>query len=177
MISRAAPETHEVLTAISFRAKAHWRYPAAYFRLWKNELTITPEYIERHRVYVYREAKGISGYYSLVHLSSDLQTAGITLAAGWWLDHMFVLPERMGQGIGRKLFDHCLDLLMAAGGCCLHILADPHALDFYLKMGCRLIGHQSSTIPGRTTPYLFYGSSVRQSPLLVGTDQEAERTR
>lgn len=177
MISRADPSAHGVLTAISFRAKAHWRYPAEYFRRWQNELTITPGYIERHRVFVHSEAQEITGYYSLVHLNADLSIAGGTLAAGWWLDHMFVEPERIGRGIGRELFSHCLVQLAAAGDGCLHILADPHALGFYLKMGCQLIGHQPSTIPGRTTPYLVYGSVASQSPRREVSGLVPKRTR
>lgn len=154
VIQRAEPADHELLTTISFRSKSHWAYPEHYLQIWKNELTITPEYIERNEVFVCKLQGTAVAYYSLVELAEELTLAKVTLAAGLWLDHMFVLPEYIGQGLGRSLFLHCRNRLSARGASCLHILADPNAEGFYLKMGCQHCSLYPSSIPGRDTPYL-----------------------
>lgn len=156
VIRRARRAEHELLSTISYRSKAHWSYPEEYFRIWAKELTITPEYIERHEVYLCERQQEVAAYYSLVELSEDLLFSGARLPAGLWLDHMFVVPELLGCGIGRALFADCLARSLARGVARLNILADPHALGFYLKMGCSCHGQYPSSIPGRTTPYLVY---------------------
>lgn len=42
-----------ILTRISFASKKHWVYPQEYFTAWKNELTISPDYIEKNTLFVY----------------------------------------------------------------------------------------------------------------------------
>lgn len=164
LIRRADPAEHELLTTISFRSKSCWAYPEHYFQVWKNELTITPEYIEQHEVFVCQLRESIVAYYSLVELTEDRLFSGVTLESGLWLDHMFVLPECIGKGMGRSLFLHCRKRLSEHGATCLNILADPNALGFYLKMGCQYRALYPSSIPGRTTPLLTYlpGSVPRQ---------------
>ncbi len=38
-------EEAEILTEISFQSKGYWDYPPEYFDIWKDELTITGDYI------------------------------------------------------------------------------------------------------------------------------------
>ncbi len=163
MIRKASADEHHILTSLSCHSKRHWGYPEIYYQIWKDELTITPEYIRTHEVYVYERQQRIIAYYSLVNLNEAIVISGLRLEAGMWLDHMFVLPEDIGHGIGRALFLHFSNLLAARKIHCLRILADPHARGFYEKMGCRFIDEYPSTIEGRTTPYLHYtpGSSGR----------------
>ncbi len=125
-------------------------------QVWQDELTITPEYLESHLVYVFEEDGRVVAYYSLVELLYDQEFSCVTLQQGVWLDHMFVLPCKMGQGIGRELFEHCLAVLKHNGSESLLVLADPNAAGFYEKMGCTYVEDYPSTIEGRTTPHLEY---------------------
>jgi maltose O-acetyltransferase len=155
MIRRAQAREHEILSRISFAAKRYWKYPAHYYDIWQDELTITPAYIGSHEVYLHEE-EDIAGFYSLTELHSPLSVGEIILEAGLWLEHMFILPQYIGRGIGRKLFHHCLAGCSSKEHRTLRILADPNAAGFYTKMGCSYIKDYPSTIPGRTTPYLEY---------------------
>ncbi|SHO49783.1 GNAT family N-acetyltransferase [Desulfopila aestuarii] len=159
VIRRANPAEHELLTIISFRSKSYWSYPDNYFQVWQKELTITADYIEQNEVFVCEMKQTAIAYYSLVQLAQDLLYSGARLEAGLWLDHMFVLPEFIGQGVGRLLFRHCKNRLSERGVISLNILADPNALGFYQKMGCEKHGLFPSSIPGRTTPRLTYRPS------------------
>ena len=154
-IRKAIPEEAAWLTELSFASKAHWHYPQRYYRRWQQELTITAEYIETHDVYVCDDGSSPCGYYSLVILQEALAVSGIVLAAGVWLEHMFVHPDNIGQGVGTLLFTHMCRMVEKRGDRLIHLLADPHARSFYEKMGCVYQGECSSTIPGRTTPYLI----------------------
>lgn len=131
-------------------------------QVWQDELTITPQYLDNHLVYVYEENGRPVAYYSLVELLYDQQFSCVTLQQGIWLDHMFVVPEKMGQGIGRAMFEHCLQVLADNGAESLLVLADPNASGFYEKMGCRYIEEYPSIIEGRTTPHLEYRLTAGQ---------------
>ena len=156
MIRQALVHESDILTEISFASKKHWAYPEEYYDIWRDELTILPDYITKNEVYVYDTGKEIAGYYSLVELQKPLTVNTINLPAGLWLEHMFLLPEMIGQGLGRELFQHCIARSRCKQQASLRILADPNAQPFYLKMGCRYIKEFPSSIKGRTTPYLEY---------------------
>ncbi len=50
IIRQAIPTDSKILTDISFAAKNYWNYPQEYFEIWKEELTITDEYIDKGAV-------------------------------------------------------------------------------------------------------------------------------
>ena len=149
----ARPEEAAVLTELSFAAKRYWGYPEAYLDQWRQELTISGTYIAEYTVYLY-ESGSIFGYYSVVDLVEETTVGSIVLPAGTWLEHMFVRPSAIGNGIGTTLFRHMVAVCRNQGVSRLSILADPHARGFYEKMGCRYVREYPSSIPLRTTPLL-----------------------
>ena len=56
------------------------------------------------------------------------------------LEHLWVHPDYMGQGLGRALLSHALQHLAAIGTATLHIDADPHAEGFYRRCGATTVG-------------------------------------
>jgi len=154
MIRSARKEEAEILTKLSCKSKGYWNYPQEYFEIWNNELTINPEYIEKNEVVVFELDGAVVGYYSLVELPEDIEVSGITIRKGFWLEHMFIEPENIGNGIGTKMFDHLRKRCLSRGIDELGILADPNSRGFYEKMGCVFKRQYPSTIKNRTTPYL-----------------------
>ena len=67
-----------------------------------------------------------------------------------------LLVGRMAQGIGRRLFEHAVKSLRVRGIDQLTIISDPHAEEFYLKLGARRVGEVPSTPEGRLLPELEY---------------------
>lgn len=154
VIRPAAPGDEEALTEIAFSAKRYWGYPDAYFEVWRDELTITEPYIRNNTVFVSLLNRGITGFYSLVNIPSDRLIGGIRVDKGWWLDHIFVVPERIRTGIGTLLVSHMKAICRTRGIERVLIFADPHSEGFYYKLGAEKIRDSKSSIPGRTIPVL-----------------------
>ena len=142
-IRKAQPSEAGILTHIAHQAKGYWNYPAEYIRLWQRELSFTPEYIADHPVYCAHAQNRLIGVY-----------AASQHRGSWEIDHFWVLPEFIGTGVGRRMFNHLLNVIRKTGGKVLKIASDPNAEGFYLKMGARRVGRVPSTPAGRTLPLL-----------------------
>ena len=144
-IRRAVSADADRLTEITIAAKRYWKYPEKWIHLWLPQLTITAEYISNHEVWMAMAEGAAVGYYSLEHLRDEL-----------WLGNLWVLPEHMGQGIGRLLFEHTFERCRRLGFSVLKIEADPNAQSFYERMGARKVGEHHSKVFGqpRTLPVM-----------------------
>src|SRR5690554_6199749 len=107
-IRKAVREDSNVLTDISFKSKRYWNYPEEYFEIWKDELTIKDSYILDNTVYVAEANDEIIGYYSIVEVKNDFWAGEVFVMKGFWLEHIFILPEYIGKGIGTKLINHAI---------------------------------------------------------------------
>ena len=152
IIRKALPSESSLLTAISFAAKHYWSYPEHYFEIWKNELTLTPEYIAQNLVFLAELEGEILGYYSLVKVEGDFWAGKVLVMAGYWLEHIFIRPEFIGRGIGRKLIRHAEKTCRELGVEKLYIFSDPNAKGFYEKIGAEYLRESLSSIEGRIVP-------------------------
>ena len=66
-----------------------------------------------------------------------------------WIENLWVLPEYIGQGIGKQLFLHAMELARQRGYKTLQLEADPNAVGFYKKMGMYQIGERVSEVDGQ----------------------------
>lgn len=144
-IERATPEHAARLTQIAHAAKSYWGYPARWIELWHDQLHITPAYIQSHEVYAALVDNVVLGFYALAGSGNQLQ-----------LDHMWVMPIAIHQGIGRAMFEHALVRAAELGARVLQIEADPNAEGFYQKMGAQTVGEVSYTLEGqrRSLPFM-----------------------
>jgi GNAT superfamily N-acetyltransferase len=144
-ILRARRDDAEALTRVSFAAKRHWGYPESWIERWQESLTITPDFIHHNEVYAAVVEEGVIGFYALSGEGSEME-----------LEHLWVLPEFIGTGVGRALFDHAVRRAAASGAEVLGIESDPNAEGFYLRMGARRVGEVSYPMDGqrRTLPLL-----------------------
>ena len=146
-ISRAKPEDAAILTEIAFAAKRHWGYPERWIQSWKDILTIRPESISRHETYIaYFETQAV-GFYALAKGKSRMS-----------LEHLWVLPNAIGQGVGRALFSHAVQQAKTLGVEAIEIESDPNAEKFYLQMGARRVSSKITELEGqpRALPVLVY---------------------
>ncbi len=137
-IRRAEPEDASALTRIAFAAKGHWGYPEHWMERWRESLTITHEFIRRNEVHVAIVEEQPAGFYALAGEGRRIE-----------LEHLWVLPERMGAGVGRTLFGHAIRTATSLGAGVVGIEADPNAEGFYHRMGATRVGEIVYEIDGR----------------------------
>lgn len=137
-IRRAQPEEAAALTEIAHAAKRHWGYPENWIEHWKDDLTITPDFITTNEMYVAINGEEIAGCCALVMRDSLAE-----------LEHMWIRPEHMGNGVGRALFNKIVARAMAFDAKAVELSADPNAEGFYKRMGATRIGEVRSEIEGQ----------------------------
>lgn len=137
-ILRARPEHAGTLTNIAITSKRHWGYPERWIEIWTPQLTISPEYILGNETWLAAINEEPVAFYAL---KQDGES--------WWLDHLWVLPSSMGQGLGTFLFHHALTRCRKHGASILKIESDPHAAGFYEKMGAQKVDEHYTEIDGQ----------------------------
>jgi len=152
IIERAPDSDFETLTGIAFAAKRHWNYPDKYFEIWKEELTISKEYIKENLVFKAMNSNIVVGFYSIVENKTDLLVNEIFVEKGFWLEHIFLKPEYHKMGIGNAMIGHAKTISKNNGISNLLIFADPFAKGFYDKIGADFLYNSKSSIPDRLIP-------------------------
>ncbi|HLF72886.1 MAG TPA: GNAT family N-acetyltransferase [Anaerolineales bacterium] len=136
-IRRAAPDEAGTLTQIALSAKRYWGYPERWIELWTPLLTITPEFISGAEVWVAEVNGDLAGFYALIFAEPRVN-----------LEHLWILPAQMGQGIGRALFQHALQRCRENHYQVLEIVSDPNAQGFYERMGAQKVGVSLGEVDG-----------------------------
>jgi GNAT superfamily N-acetyltransferase len=145
---RPAAETDAAcLTELALRSKAHWDYDAEFLEACRAELTIVPEYVASHTIFVLEEKGKLLGFYSLERQADE----NVELV------HLFVEPDAIGKGYGKLLWTHAVEKSRQLGFHEMIIQSDPFAEAFYLAMGARRVGViASGVLQGRTLPLLRF---------------------
>jgi GNAT superfamily N-acetyltransferase len=146
-IRRAVAADADDLSTTAQAAKRHWGYPEPWLVAWRPTLTFVAEQVEALQAYVIEDGALVGGFYVLVPGTPR-----------WTLDHLWVRPEVMGQGLGRQLVSHALIRAREAGAMGLEIEADPNAESFYRHLGGRRVSEVAAPVTG---------APDRRLPLLV----------
>lgn len=145
-IRRAVSGDARELSELVERAKAHWGYTHAQLQAWRSSLEVSAESVSARPMFVAEFDGQVIGFYSLVP-SPEV----------WELDNLWVLPQFMKKGFGRKLLEHALQAAAEGGATSVVADADPNAEPFYLRCGARRIGAVAAPIaghPNRVRPQL-----------------------
>ena len=89
---------------------------------------------------------------SIVNNEKDFYSGEILVEKGYWMEHIFILPEFHKMGIGSKLIQHVKDICVEKGIQKLLIFVDPNAKGFYDSIGARFKYESKSSIPNRLIP-------------------------
>ena len=90
-IRRANRTDAPALTIVAHAAKRHWNYPEAWIREWREQLTVTPDYADEHRVFLLEIEGDVGGFYALRGTGSTVE-----------LDHLWVDPGHIGEATPRR---------------------------------------------------------------------------
>jgi predicted N-acetyltransferase YhbS len=143
----ATPADAAAVTAVARAAKAHWGYPPAWMEAWDGELTMTPEYLERHRAWCAVVSGDVVGFCALEEQGES-----------WQLEYLWVSPGHHGSGIGRALVQAARAEAARVRPAEIRVVSDPHALPFYERLGARRVGSLPAPMPGapeRALPVLL----------------------
>ena len=137
-IRRVNPKEADKLTHIALSAKRHWGYSERWMEVWRPQLTFSPDYFDENESWVADVDDLPIAFYTLRYKDKNA-----------WIEDLWVLPEYMGQGVGRQLFLHALSRARELGYRILQLEADPNAVGFYEKMGMSKIGERHSEVDGQ----------------------------
>ena len=141
-IRRARPDEAGALTALAMRAKRHWGYATDFMDRIREAMMLSPADLAAHEAFVLQDPTGrVVGFHRVI--PGDVAE----------LEDLWVEPDAMGLGHGRRLFEHAAAVARSGGAIALELDADPNAVGFYERMGMKRIGDTASTvIPGRSLP-------------------------
>jgi GNAT superfamily N-acetyltransferase len=133
-----------LVSDLALRSKSHWDYPQEWLDKFRDELAFGPDDVLSRRMVVAESGVAVIGFYTIDGEPPDGE-----------LGNMWLEPECIGTGLGRRLWTDAIATAKAAGFATLSITADPNAEGFYLAMGARRVGEAASgSIPGRLLPLL-----------------------
>jgi len=153
---RGAPELrpargHEAarLTEIAHAAKSALGYSAELVAGWSEELTIAPDLLQRHTVWVLECEGAVQGFFA-IHGAGN----------GAELSHLWVDPAAQRRGFGSMLLRKALQLAALSRLAFLQVDAEPSAETFYQRLGLEKVGEIEAPVPGepqRVRPQMRYG--------------------
>ena len=98
VMRQAREDEAGLLSEIAIRAKGYWGYDQAFLDACRAELTFTPAEIAPRRIVVVESSQQVLGFYSLDGEAPEGE-----------LGNLWVVPEAIGTGLGRRLWEAACD--------------------------------------------------------------------
>ena len=137
IIRRATPEETLLLNELTGRSTLSWGYEPAFLDWEPESIRVTAEFVADSPVYVLEEAGRVVGYYGLLGEPPEVA-----------LDKLFVEPDRIGTGCGKRLWRHAVATAREMEATVLTLASDPNAAPFYRAMGAQWVGEEPTSRPG-----------------------------
>ena len=131
-VRRAREENLAEINRVIAASKSHWSYPATYLEAALPLLMIDESYLAEHLCFeVVDESSKVVCFFAVAEDGGEHT-----------LDHLWVRPDRLGQGIGRLACEHVFSLARRHGWPALLVLPDPPAQGFYREVGFQDTGRR-----------------------------------
>jgi GNAT superfamily N-acetyltransferase len=143
-IEKSKKNDNLILSEITFEGKAFWGYEKEQLEKWRNDLTITQDYIENNETFKLIVDDEIIGYYSILKLENN------TIK----LDNLFLLPKFIGKGYGKLLMNHCIKKAKEANMKRIILDSEPNAELFYKSFGFKIYNRLKTSIENRFLPQM-----------------------
>jgi len=132
------------ITDLTIRSKDFWNYGAEQIAEWKDDLTVTSDYIDENQVFKLSVENEIIGFYAFN--SQDKNTVK--------LNFLFVEPKFIGKGYGKILLNDFLKRMEETDYDKITLDADPNVENFYTRAGFKVVGRLQSSIKNRYLPIM-----------------------
>lgn len=143
-IEKSEKNDNLILTQITFEGKAFWGYDKEQLEKWRNDLTITQDYIENNETFKLIVDNEIIGYYSILKPENN------TIK----LDNLFLLPKCIGKGYGTFLMNHCINKAKEMNMEKIILDSEPNAELFYKSLGFKTYNRLKTSIENRFLPQM-----------------------
>ena len=145
-IIEASVEDTERLSALEIRSESYWGYGQDFMNKFKEHYLITERFISSNPTYILKNNDVLIGFYGL-------RITGEEPA----LEYLFIEPDYIGQGFGKKLWNHALAECEKRNIREFTIITSPDAREFYVRLGAIFYTTTDSLITnGRKTPKLIF---------------------
>lgn len=132
------------LNHLMMESEGYWGFDDDYLKAFKESYHLTADFIKKHLCYYLVEDNIIQGFY------------GVNLNAHE-LEYLYVMPSRIGTGMGQRLWQHMLSECSRYKINEITFVTSPEAKGFYEKQGAYVIAWIESKVkPGRVIPKLKY---------------------
>jgi len=121
----ATPADLEGIEAVLRKAAAFWEEDRPFLEAHPDAIVVPVDLVPRGQVRVAVVSGSVVGFSSYV----------VSSASTWEVEDLFVHPERMGAGVGRRLVEEMVEAATGAGCLRLEVTANPGAAGFYEKVG------------------------------------------
>ena len=143
-IERVKTTDAEEITELTIRSKDFWGYGKKQMEEWREELTITPKYINENQVFKITKDESLIGFYAYSPMNPNIVK----------LNFLFVEPNFIGKGYGKILMNHFLNRIENDNFKIATLNADPNAEKFYKNFGFEIVGKLDSSIQDRFLPIM-----------------------
>ena len=142
-----APSDLSLINHLMREGKGYWRYPEEGLDRFMKVFGIADaRYFDHAFGYIAELPEAVVGYYLFKTNESPIE-----------LDHFFLNTQLIGQGHGRKLWEHCIDQCQKQGWAEFTFWSDPHSQGFYEHMGAIKIDERPMvTLQGHMAPIMKY---------------------
>ncbi len=140
----ACTQQSELLRDLLIESKSYWGYTTEQLEYWRGIVKFEASYIENNTVKVISLNSKIIGFFAIKRGENDE------------LDHLWLLPEAIGKGIGNIAFDEILVHCKQQGISSFLITSDPDAEGFYINRGAIRVAQVMSEAQNRMLPQLKY---------------------
>lgn len=127
-ISKSNDEEIPRINAIIAASKSIWKYDERYLKAAIPLLLINKDWISQHAGYSLYE-DDLEGFMGIEAIDDH-----------WHLEHLWIAPNSMRKGLGRKAIDYARELARNAGIQEIYLFPDPPAEGFYEKLGAIYTG-------------------------------------
>ncbi|MEO1260776.1 MAG: GNAT family N-acetyltransferase [Bacteroidota bacterium] len=130
------------LNSISLKSKAYWGYPTAWIEKWEDDLRIARDEFKKQNILLVENKNGIIGFCSMTEHDANYEIL-----------HLWMLPEYIGKGIGKKLLKKTMEMFVRSEKP-ITVEADPNAEPFYKRQGFVTYDKVESFPKGRFLPVM-----------------------
>ena len=141
----------EILNKISIESKMYWKYPQEWIEKWKEDLELSVKDFKDQNIFkVEDEAGFILGFCSIKEHKEEYEIL-----------HLWIKPKFIGKGFGKLLLIESIQTV-AINNKPIVVEADPHAEEFYSKLGFKTFTKKKSYPPGRFLPVMRKEHSINE---------------